>query len=232
MLLFDVVAREASMSPTFKTNSISRKLSKWPLFLVFLASIFFASHAIANEGYSESLKALRAGDTEAALSILIELSDNGHVGAKTQLGTLYELGRVVEKDESTAFKLYSEAAEKGGIVAQHKLARLYEDGRGTEQNHVLARKWYENSEKAAEAEGLARGASFSQYRLALIFLSGASGIADPVQAFVMAQLATDNGHEEAQAFLVKLSEKLSQEQISAAKQILSERESNQTIYLD
>lgn len=58
--------------------------------------------------------------------------------AQYMLGSMYELGKGVEKDEPTARLWYSKLADKGDPDAQVALASMYMDGRGGEQDYTKA----------------------------------------------------------------------------------------------
>jgi TPR repeat protein len=192
-----------------------------------IASSLLIHSANANEQYAAAIEAHRNGDSATALVILKELAKSGHVGAQTHLGTLYELGRVVTKDKEQAYEWYRKAAGNGGIVAQHKLARLYEDGVGVDQDLKAARLWYTNSALAAEAEGLSRAASFSQYRLALLLKSGFGGEKDIARAFALAQLAVRNGNDQAPALAAEIETELSAAELKEADALLQQLSSTE-----
>ncbi|QDG77607.1 tetratricopeptide repeat protein [Labrenzia sp. PHM005] len=178
--------------------------------------------ANANEKYAAAIKAHQNGDSETALVLLKELANSGHIGAQTHLGTLYEHGRVVSKDDKKAYDWYRKAAGNGGIVAQHKLARLYEDGIGVDQDLRAARLWYTNSALAAEAEGLKRAASFSQYRLALLFLTDKGGEKNVPRAYALAQLASNNGLDQAQALAAEIQATMSTAELTEAEELIQQ----------
>ena len=76
-----------------------------------------------------------------------EKADAGDAEAQATLGSLYESGLGVEKDEACAVKWYRSAAELGSAEGQYCLGRSYELGRGVKVDCVAVAKWYK---KAAE----------------------------------------------------------------------------------
>jgi aspartyl protease family protein len=67
--------------------------------------------------------------------------DKGNIDAMANLGTLYEYGIGIGKDEKKAFSLYKKAAEQGNAYAQTRLALLYYFGTGTPKDGDLAVIW-------------------------------------------------------------------------------------------
>jgi TPR repeat protein len=218
---------EDAMRPNRTEWNVKSGSSIHSALLAVLVSMLLLLPANANEKYAAAIKAHRNGDSETALVMLKELANSGHIGAQTHLGTLYEFGRVVTKDEKKAFEWYREAAGNGGIVAQHKLARLYEDGIGVDQDLRAARLWYTNSALAAEAEGLKRAAAFSQYRLALLFMTDKGGEKDMARAFALAQLASKNGHDTAPALAADVQAKLSAAELQEAEELIRQLSSTE-----
>ena len=68
--------------------------------------------------------------------------EQGHAGAQTGLGFMYELGWGVEVEDVAAATLYQLAAEQGFADAQFHLARRYADGRGVARDEDEARRLF------------------------------------------------------------------------------------------
>ena len=97
-----------------------------------------------------ALAAFRAGDYSSALKLARPPAAKEDPQAMYLLGVMYEQGKGVERDDSTAVKWYAAAARKGNYAsAQYNLARMYIDGRGVKKNEPKAREWLE----AAAAQG-------------------------------------------------------------------------------
>jgi TPR repeat protein len=64
------------------------------------------------------------GRYEEAFNWYTKSAAQGHVNAERNLGVLYEHGRGVTKDISTAIEWYTKAAEKGHVNAVKHLRKL------------------------------------------------------------------------------------------------------------
>jgi tetratricopeptide (TPR) repeat protein len=54
----------------------------------------------------------------------------GYLIAGVNLGSLYENGRGIAKDEGEALRLFRQVADQGNFIAQYNLGNFYENGRG------------------------------------------------------------------------------------------------------
>lgn len=86
--------------------------------------------------YEEKLKPKRA------IYWLRKAADSGNALAQVLLGSHYELGNVVLKDNDEAFKLYSLAAEQGDAWGQYEVGHCYERGIGVGENMEEAIRYY------------------------------------------------------------------------------------------
>src|SRR5262249_40238245 len=76
-------------------------------------------------------RALDAGHKDAeAVTNYRAAADQGYAAAQSNLGSMYESGRGVTRDQSQAVFWYRKAADKGFALAQSKLAVVYAHGRG------------------------------------------------------------------------------------------------------
>jgi len=96
-----------------------------------LAAMTFicAGHADAGP-LEDATTAFKQGDYSTALSLWRPLAEQGNAVAETGLGTLYEMGRAVPKDEAQAVALYRKAAEQGDAEAEYRLGERYVAGFG------------------------------------------------------------------------------------------------------
>jgi len=76
------------------------------------------------------------------------------------LGLMYQYGRGVDKNISTAVEWFRKAAEQGYADAQFRLGLKYEEGCGVDKNESTAVEWYR---KAAE-----QGHPYVQDRFSLL----------------------------------------------------------------
>ena len=86
--------------------------------------------------YEEELKPKRA------IYWLRKAADSGNALAQVLLGSHYELGNVVLKDNDEAFRLYSLAAEQGDAWGQYEVGHCYERGCGVGENMEEAIRYY------------------------------------------------------------------------------------------
>ncbi|HEY1879039.1 MAG TPA: tetratricopeptide repeat protein [Caulobacteraceae bacterium] len=92
-----------------------------------------------------------------ALPGLRKLADSGDAMAQLALGSIYEQGRGVTKDEAQAAVWYRRAADQGVSNAQIALAGMYRDGRGVAKDPAAAAYWLsaakaQNASKPAAAQ--------------------------------------------------------------------------------
>src|ERR1700730_5264276 len=116
----------------------------------------------------DARRAFDAGLFEKARHLWLPLAAAGDAEAALNLGLLYDLGRGVPPDSSTAYRWYRQAADAGvprdGAEAalwyaraaaggynraQYALAQLYAAGDGVPRNPATAEAWY----RAAAARG-------------------------------------------------------------------------------
>ncbi len=150
--------------------------------------VVISSVSIANaQDFESGARALHAGSFDEALAALRPLAENGHGGAQYLLGTIYEYGRGVSRDDGAAVKWYRSAAELDIAFAQYRLGVLHDNGWGVKKDRASAVRWYK---LAAE-----RGYLLAQHDLALMYLSGHGVKKDPVQAYMWMKIAVDAGDE-------------------------------------
>ena len=94
------------------------------------------------------------------INSLIKAAKSGQSGAQFYLGTKFQQGKDVEKDDKQAFAWYKSAADQGLVAAQLNVGRMLADGVGTKKDEVLARQYLE---KAAS-----RGDNRASFNLAVM----------------------------------------------------------------
>jgi len=82
------------------------------------------------------------GDYATALNKWRPLAEQGDAVAQFALGSMYENGRGVPKDDVEAVRWYRLAAEQEIASAQNNLAKMYRRGRGVPKDDVLAHMWW------------------------------------------------------------------------------------------
>ncbi len=67
-------------------------------------------------------------------------AEQGDAKAQNNLGTMYEAGTGVQRDNDEAVKWYTKSAEQGNALAQSNLGAMYANGKGVPQDYKLAYK--------------------------------------------------------------------------------------------
>jgi TPR repeat protein len=110
----------------------------------------------------------------------------GHAGAETRLGEIYERGDAgVKRDDAQAAIWYVKAAAQGFARAQTDLASLYVNGHGVTQDNVQAMAWYHK----ATMQGYAR----AQADLGGMYLKGQGVPHDYTKAMLLFHQAAAQG---------------------------------------
>jgi uncharacterized protein len=82
----------------------------------------------------------RGQHTEAA-AIFQRLSEAGNITARSRLAWMYEAGRGVPRDLSTAAQLFMQSANAGDAEAQYAIAVMYRTGKGQPQDRQQSQLW-------------------------------------------------------------------------------------------
>jgi TPR repeat protein len=160
------------------------------------------------EAFRSGTQALRAGNTQLAVTELQYAAEQGIPAAQWKLGRMYADGEGVDKNNSRAFEYFRR------IVNSHA-----DDVPGTPQAPFVAnafvalgRYYLEGIPDAVKADpSRARemfryaasyfGDSDAQYNLGRLYLLGQGAPKDPMQAARWLRLASNKGHHNAQAML-------------------------------
>lgn len=114
---------------------------------ILIFSLFFMANSVFASTLEEDLAEIKpqmdmlSVQTPAVLNLLDPLVQKGNAIAAYLAATIYENGRLVEKDEAKALELYIKAAEKMP-KAQMKVAGMYAFGQGTEISFPHAIAYY------------------------------------------------------------------------------------------
>jgi TPR repeat protein len=141
---------------------------------------FFCTSPLAAPG-DDVVAAINRGDFAAALHLLQPRAEQGDAVAQYQLGTLYETGQGVPRDDAAAAAWYRRAALSGHAGARYRLARMYLTGRGVSHSPAEAARWL----RLAATQGVAA----AQFDLATLFAGGTGVKRDPVQAHAWFDIA-------------------------------------------
>jgi hypothetical protein len=112
----------------------------------------------------DARRALDAGRFDEARHLLLPLAAAGDAEAALNLGLLYDLGRGVPQDSSTAYRWYRQAAEAGLAQAAFNVAVMLDSGVDVPRDGTEAALWY--------ARAAAGGHNRAQYALAQLYAAG------------------------------------------------------------
>ena len=99
------------------------------------------------ELYDEALAVMATPDYAKGVEMMQKLAGNGYIPAQLKMGSLYEEGNRISKNDRMACEWYQKAAEQGNAEAQFNLGMMYYNGNGVNQNLGMAFQWWK---KAAE----------------------------------------------------------------------------------
>lgn len=112
------------------------------LFVLALTSGVRPDSVVAAPSLEEAELAYERGDYTQAARLFSPLAEQGVASAQFYLGLMYEKGRGVRQDHSTAFIWFRKAAAQGYAGPQNNLGLIYERGRGVRKDAVRALMWY------------------------------------------------------------------------------------------
>jgi uncharacterized protein len=175
-----------------------------------IISIFFillGPHVSAQD-YNKGYEAYKAGDYAAAMKEWKPLAEQGHVGAQSNLGYMYDTGKGVLQDYSESAKWWRLSAEQGNAQAQYSLGFIYRKGQGVLKNATEAVKWYR---LAAE-----QGNAPAQSTLGFMYEFGSGVLQSNLTAHMWYNIASANGQEKAGEHRNQLADLMTPEDISKA----------------
>ena len=182
-----------------------RSLSRTVLLAVFL----FSSAAVFGASLEKGLTAYAQGDYETALANCQPLADEGNVDAMFCVGQMYANGFGVPMDDTMAMKWFGLAAGEGHPEALYRLAVMHANGWGVPMNDVPAAGFYR----------LAAGFGYipAQSAMGYCYKHGAGVEKDLVKAYMWFAVAANNEDLSAAAERDKVGDRLSPDQLQAAK---------------
>ncbi len=150
-----------------------------------LTALIFASFTTAHvfaAPIDDAENAYFNGDYAGALKIIQPLAEKGDARALNRLGSMYQMGRGVEKDPKKGIELYLKSAAKGNAEAYNNMGISYLAGEGVEYDMAKALSWFE--------KGAAKGYSYSHFNLGSIYGDGLGGTPrNPMKAYIHMLLA-------------------------------------------
>ncbi|WOE30518.1 MULTISPECIES: tetratricopeptide repeat protein [unclassified Acinetobacter] len=116
--------------------------------LLLSTSLFFGLIGISHADYVPNKPSIASQAAQYAvmdINSLIKAAKSGQAGAQFYLGTKYQQGKDVQKDDRQAFAWYKAAADQGLSSAQLNVGRMLAEGIGTRKDETLARKYFEKA---------------------------------------------------------------------------------------
>lgn len=159
--------------------------------------------------YLQNITALKSAETDAeakaALAEIEKAAALGHPPAQLQLGELYKIGQIYEKDLASARQWFERAANGGNVLAMHRLGVMSARGEGGPVDPAGSIAWFE---KAASF-----GLLDSQYNLGATYHPTTDGSASAIQnaglAYYWYSVAAKNGDAQAAELAAGLAATLS-----------------------
>jgi tellurite resistance protein len=129
--------------------------------------------------------------------------------AQNHLGSCYQNGNGVPKDQAEAVQWYLKAAEQGYAIAQSNLGWCYDTGSGVDADETEAVKWHR---KAAE-----QGDDTGQFNLGIHYEWGSGVAEDKAEAVKWYRKAAEQGYKKAREAVSRLADELAQAQKDKAE---------------
>ena len=171
--------------------------------------------------YEDGDSAFRRKDYTVAMKYWQPLADGQDARAQAGVAAMYLGGLGVPPDYKLALVWSERAARQGEPRAQYLLGSMYRDGKGVQKDLARAMALFR---QAAD-----QNLHWAQYTLGLMYLLGEGVPADRLEAyhwFALASAVRDDDDEQVHAtagfLLEEVSAKLTPDQISQAKQRVSE----------
>lgn len=165
-----------------------------------------------------AIAAYKDDDYGSALKIWSRLAEKGNARAQNDLGVMYDLGLGVSQDKDLAMTWFRKSAAQGYALAQANIGNSYYNGDGVPQDYEEAARWYRLGALSGDHE--------SQFYMGEMAAKGLGMPRDPVRAYVWYVFAVENGSEDAAQALATISAKLSDNQLTRAKDLLAECQSS------
>ena len=187
----------------------SKHVAITALFLLFASA--GAARADATDDYN---RCAAMPDHQASFACIEQLAQSGNATAQLALGGFYAGGYGVPQDQQQAVAWYEKSAAGGNDVAMSRLGTAYLTGTGVTQDYGQAAAWFA---KAASA-----GDAWSMEKLGSLYETGQGVGQDNVAAYQWYDIAAARGDSHAADLRDALAQKMSADQIEAAKKASDE----------
>jgi TPR repeat protein len=140
--------------------------------------------------YNLGTKAFQSRNYQLAMTWLRPLAEQGHAGAQSFVGYMFECGHGVPRDYREAVRWYQLSAGQGDTYSQMNLAEIYAKGWGVARDDEMAAQWY--------GKAAVLGDQQAQLDFATMYRDGRGVTRDFKQAEKWFALAADQGSAWAQ----------------------------------
>lgn len=182
--------------------------------IVVIAILCSHTAPVRAQNFDAGVAAFRAGEFSSAFSQWRPLAEQGHARAQYLVGSMYEYGRGVGRNDVEALKWYRKAAEQDIARAQYRFGVLLDNGWGTARNDEEAVRWY-----AMAAE---QGHALAQHDLAFMYAAGTGVPQDQVRAYMWLKIAVARGNDLMGKHLNHVAGQMSAVQIGKAEDLAVE----------
>lgn len=137
-------------------------------------------------------------DDDDPTKAFLRRATQGSAEDQYRAGEMFEAGKEVPRNDSSAFKWYKKAADQGLAQAEYKVAMMYRWGKGTHKSIYSAARWFQ-----AAAE---QGHAPAQVALGQMYKTGKGVPKDETTAFKWFLKAADQKNPDAEKILAELKE--------------------------
>lgn len=170
-----------------------------------------AARADATDDYN---RCAAMPDHRASFACIQQLAQNGNATAQLALGGFYAGGDSVPQNQQQAVSWYEKSAAGGNDIAMSRLGNAYLTGTGVTQDYGQAAAWFARAASAGDA--------WSMEKLGSLYETGHGVGQDNVAAYQWYDIAAARGDTHAADLRDALAQKMSADQIAAAKKASSE----------
>ena len=153
-------------------------------------------------------------DHQASFACIQQLAQSGNATAQLALGGFYAGGYGVPQDQQQAVAWYEKSAAGGNDIAMSRLGNAYLTGTGVTQDYGQAAAWFARAASAGDA--------WSMEKLGSLYETGQGVGQDNIKAYQWYDVAAARGDSHAADLRDALAQKMTADQIEAAKQDSSE----------
>ena len=212
----------SSWLPNFATNTLSRGIETYESGNYAKALIEFQT--LARQGNASAQAILgcmyhngegASVDLQEAARWLRAAAEKGVPDAQFNLGVMYQEGKGVSQSITEALHWYRHAAQWGIAKAQINLSTCFHKGLGVSQDEYLAAWWVSLAADQGDVD--------AQINLARRYINGSGLAKDAFEAFFWFDLAAKSGSSDAIEYASRVTEELTQDQVTHAQRLNNDR---------